>query len=107
MLSRARTIMSKVAVNQIMMTPINSALFMTWTAHFEAYAAGRRDWAQVREELKPKLVEKVPSLVLAANLVWIPVNAFNFAFVPAHLRIPFMSTVSVLWGAYLSFKTHS
>lgn len=31
--------------------------------------------------------------------IWVPATALNFAFMPMHLRIPFVAGVSLLWTA--------
>ena len=42
--------------------------------------------------------EDVPAILS----LWIPAQAFNFAFSPMWLRVPFVSFVSALWTAYVS-----
>jgi predicted amino acid-binding ACT domain protein len=34
--------------------------------------------------------------------IWVPATLFNFAFMPMHLRIPFVAGVSLLWTCILS-----
>jgi protein Mpv17 len=34
--------------------------------------------------------------------LWVPAQVVNFTFVPSHLRLPFVSTTSLLWVTYLS-----
>jgi len=36
--------------------------------------------------------------------IWIPAQIFNFAYVPRHLRIPFVAGTSMLWTVVLSVK---
>jgi predicted amino acid-binding ACT domain protein len=40
--------------------------------------------------------------LLALWKVWVPATLFNFAFMPMHLRIPFVAGVSLLWTCILS-----
>ena len=42
--------------------------------------------------------EDVPAILS----VWVPAQAFNFAFSPMWLRVPFVSFVSALWTGYVS-----
>ena len=42
--------------------------------------------------------EDVPAILS----VWVPAQAFNFAFSPMWLRVPFVSVVSALWTVYVS-----
>jgi hypothetical protein len=37
--------------------------------------------------------------------IWIPINTFNFKYVPLHFRQPFMSACGFFWAAALSFIT--
>ncbi|KAL3921900.1 MAG: hypothetical protein SGILL_002504, partial [Bacillariaceae sp.] len=40
--------------------------------------------------------------LLALWKIWVPATLFNFAFMPMHLRIPFVACVSLLWTCVLS-----
>jgi predicted amino acid-binding ACT domain protein len=40
--------------------------------------------------------------LLALWKIWVPATLFNFAFMPMHLRIPFVAGVSLLWTCVLS-----
>lgn len=40
--------------------------------------------------------------LLALWKIWVPATMFNFAFMPMHLRIPFVAGVSLLWTCVLS-----
>lgn len=40
--------------------------------------------------------------LLALWKIWVPATLFNFAFMPMHLRIPFVAGVSLLWTMILS-----
>ncbi len=40
--------------------------------------------------------------LLALWKIWVPATMFNFAFMPMHLRIPFVAGVSLLWTCILS-----
>jgi hypothetical protein len=42
--------------------------------------------------------------VLAIWSVWVPAQAFNFAFSPPHFRVPFVAVVSALWTALVSIR---
>merc|ERR1719453_2219666 len=39
-------------------------------------------------------------------MLWLPVETCMWFFVPAHLRIAFMCTVSLIWQVFLSTRTH-
>lgn len=102
----ARSMLRKVLTNQVVMTSINSPLYMLWCAHAEAWVAGRADWAAVRAATWEQLARELPGVIGASFACWLPVNAVNFAFVPPHLKVPYMSAAGVCWGGYLSYVAH-
>lgn len=96
----------KVLTNQLIMTSINSPLYLLWSAHAEAWVAGRTDWAAVRAATLDQCVRELPGLIGASCVCWLPVNFVNFGFVPPHLKVPYMSAAGVCWGGYLSYVAH-
>lgn len=99
-----RSVCRKVLVNQAVLGPLNCALFLGWS-HC-AQACIQRGLPSVTDAA-PGAVERiqseVPDLATKAMCVWIPVHSITFRFVPAHYRILYTSSVSVLWGGYLSY----
>lgn len=51
------------------------------------------NFAKVIDEYKQNMKEDL----LALWKIWVPATAVNFAFMPMHLRIPFVAGVSLLW----------
>lgn len=56
------------------------------------------DVMKVLREYKKNMKEDL----LALWKIWVPATMFNFAFMPMHLRIPFVAGVSLLWTCVLS-----
>mmetsp|Transcript_131500 Transcript_131500/g.327966 ORF Transcript_131500/g.327966 Transcript_131500/m.327966 type:complete len:190 (-) Transcript_131500:128-697(-) len=107
--SALRSVCRKVLVNQAVLGPLNCALFLGWShcaqACVQSYIANTEeaDLGSVAAEAMDRIQTEVPDLALKAMGVWIPVHTITFRFVPAHLRILYTSTVSVMWGGYLSY----
>ena len=53
-----------------------------------------------------QLVEKFPTVVFNATLVWGPFNLINQSIVPVQWRVVSSSFVSVIWNCYLSITAH-
>ncbi len=97
---------AQVVVNQVVVSALNSPLYMLWCGHVRAWLGGRTDWADVRIECADQLRRELPTVLTASFCLWIPINTINFAAVPPHLKIPFISAVSAGWGGYISHVAH-
>ena len=51
-----------------------------------------------------KIRTKVPDAFISGCLYWPVVNGFNFALVPATLRVPYLAASAGLWNSYLSWE---
>ena len=93
---------------QIVVSTLNTPVFMAWCNSIEAWlhSDGPLRWDVVRAETTRRVVTEMPTVLAASLSLWIPVNTINFAFVPAHLKIPYISFVGVLWGGYVSHVAH-
>jgi len=60
--------------------------------------SGKPDIARVLSDYRENMKEDL----LALWKIWVPATLFNFAFMPMHLRIPFVAGVSLLWTCVLS-----
>merc|ERR1719401_2037957 len=108
-----RSVCNKVLVNQAVLGPLNCALFLTWSHCLNGVAHQRKemdaqpaDVERLVSEACDRIRREVPDLALKAMGVWVPVHMITFRFVPPHLRILYTSSVSVLWGGYLSYVAH-
>ena len=63
-------------------------------------------WYQFLDRKFPGVSVRALAPKLIANQMVSSPIAVNFALVPSHLRIAFMSTVACGWGGFLSFMAH-
>mmetsp|Transcript_83720 Transcript_83720/g.240636 ORF Transcript_83720/g.240636 Transcript_83720/m.240636 type:complete len:218 (+) Transcript_83720:72-725(+) len=107
-----RSVCRKVLVNQAVLGPLNCALFLGWSHCAQALirscaaadlATAASDFATAASEAVDRIQAEVPDLATKAMCVWIPVHTITFRFVPAPYRILYTSSISVLWGGYLSY----
>eukprot|EP00980_Cylindrotheca_fusiformis_P000417 scaffold101_cov123-Cylindrotheca_fusiformis.AAC.20 len=64
----------------------------------ELVMAEKPDFGKVIEDYKRNMKEDL----VALWKIWLPGTAINFAFMPMHLRIPFVAGISLLWTCVLS-----
>lgn len=64
----------------------------------ELVMAQKPDLARVMSDYRKNMKEDL----LALWKIWVPATMVNFAFMPMHLRIPFVAGVSLLWTCVLS-----
>jgi len=106
----ARTLVPKVLLSQLVTTGLNNPGFLSWKNSVEAWVAcapgDEVDWARVRERTLAQCHEKLPTLYGVSMLFWLPITACNYALMPGHLRVLWVSTASVLWGAFVSYVAH-
>ena len=100
----------KVLLSQIVTTGLNNPLFLCWCCHLEAWlqhdVQHDMDWAAVRQRTMAQIVREVPNLYGTSMLFWLPVTGANYALIPDHLRILWVSSCSVLWGGFVSHIAH-
>ena len=106
----AAQLLQRIIVNQLVCSPVLPIFFLVWSGFMYgaltsrlSNSAGRREvasqtWRRLQTDFVP--------MVGTSFCVWLPANAFSFAFVPVDLRIAFMSCVSCGWGGYLSYMAH-
>ncbi|CAK1544967.1 unnamed protein product [Leptosia nina] len=88
----AKAVLTKVASDQFLMTPVLLAAFYSLLGALE----GKED---VLEELK----QKYWKTFVANQAFWIPGQIINFALVPPHLRVVYVASASFLWINILCF----
>ncbi|CAJ1957745.1 unnamed protein product [Cylindrotheca closterium] len=64
----------------------------------ELVVSEKPDFGKVIDDYRRNMKEDL----LALWKIWVPATAINFAFMPMHLRIPFVAGVSLLWTGVLS-----
>jgi hypothetical protein len=60
-----------------------------------------------REELFSDTFSKIPSTLQRNWLFWVPVQFFQFNFIPVDLQVTYCACFSVIWNAILSWSTSS
>lgn len=91
----------KVAVNQVVMSPILNSMFFTWVI-FTRASTFRLTFAEKLETLKQKLNQDLMGTIKRSYLYWTVVNMFNFSIVPPHLQLLYTNVGFVIWTIYLS-----
>lgn len=107
--STLRALVPKTILSQIVTTGGNNPAYLVWCNHVEAFATANGagvDWAAVRKKTSEQLMRELPNLYGGSLLFWLPVTGANFALVPDHLRILWISSCSVLWGGFVSYVAH-
>ncbi|XP_028178340.1 mpv17-like protein [Ostrinia nubilalis] len=87
-----KTVAKKVAAEQFIATPILLAAFYTLIGVLER-----------KEDVFEELREKYTKTLIANQAFWIPSQTVNFFFVPPHLRVVYVATVSFVWINVLCF----
>ncbi|CAH2039464.1 unnamed protein product, partial [Iphiclides podalirius] len=87
-----KVVVSKVASDQFIMTPILLGAFYTLMAV-----------AERREDIFGELREKYWKTFAANQAFWIPGQTVNFFFVPSHLRVVYVASASFIWINVLCF----
>lgn len=82
------------AVDQLVFAPSSLVVFFTTMGFIES-----RSWEGVREKFRDAYT---PALI-ANYKVWPIVQFINFKFMPLPYRLPFVSSLGILWNAYLSW----
>jgi protein Mpv17 len=87
--------MQRVAMDQLMFSPISLSVFFT----FMTVAEGGGKSAVLKK------FQDVYVPTLRANyMLWPAVQIINFRLMPIQFQIPFVSTIGIAWTAYLSLK---
>jgi protein Mpv17 len=92
--SKVLSIAVKVAVNQVVFTPIFNSYF---------FGMQRALTGGSLSEIKERIVNTVPTSWVNSLKLWPAVTAFSFAFVPMHFRSIFAGAIAIGWQTYLSF----
>ncbi|KAL4711994.1 hypothetical protein ACJJTC_003661 [Scirpophaga incertulas] len=87
-----KTVATKVAADQFIATPILLAAFYTLSGVLER-----------REDVFEELRAKYWKTFVANQAFWIPSQTINFFFVPSHLRVVYVASVSFIWINVLCF----
>ncbi|GJN89161.1 hypothetical protein Rhopal_002135-T1 [Rhodotorula paludigena] len=92
--SKVATTAARVAVDQLLLTPVMLTVFFTTQSLLEMKGFG---------EAKRRMQSSWWPTLKTNWSVWAPVQVANFSIVPAHLRLLTVNVVSLFWNAYLSY----
>ncbi|KAK9898420.1 hypothetical protein P389DRAFT_193457 [Cystobasidium minutum MCA 4210] len=95
--SRVATTAARVAADQLIAAPCFIAIFFTAMPILEGKP----------EEIQDRLSDKWASTWQRNIAVFVPIQAFNFAVVPAHLRLLTINVAQLFWNTYLSYANSS
>ncbi|CAG8555255.1 16975_t:CDS:2 [Dentiscutata heterogama] len=87
------TIIKRVSVDQIAFAPVGLSLFFIIIGVFEGHDING---------IKQKFREAYIPALKANYITWPFVQFINFGFLPLRYRLPFVSSVGILWTCYLS-----
>jgi protein Mpv17 len=87
----ARQVITKVATDQLLFTPVGVSLFYATLTTLE----GRP------QDIPEVINEKIVKTVLAGYMVWPAAHVVNFRFVPSDLRVLYINCVQMLWNTVL------
>ncbi|CAK1586021.1 unnamed protein product [Parnassius mnemosyne] len=87
-----RVVATKVASDQVIMTPILLGAFYTLMGI-----------AERKEDIFEELREKYWMTFIANQVFWIPGQTINFFFVPSNLRVVYVASASFIWINVLCF----
>ncbi|KDO30545.1 hypothetical protein SPRG_04446 [Saprolegnia parasitica CBS 223.65] len=103
--TNAVSIAKKMLVQQFAFAPISIMAFNSYagcipTRH-EARSLEDRFASGV-----DKALDRAPSIWMAGNYFWIPMNILTFGFTPLPLRPLVSSSGNIVWSSYLSFRAN-
>jgi len=90
-------LIKSVSADQLGFAPIILGTFFTYLCLLEGKGA---------EATKLKLSQDLPPTIVNNWFLWVPTQIINFKFVPEFLRLPVVSSVSLLWNIYLAVMTN-
>lgn len=99
-LRNAKTITTKILVDQILFSPINLAVYFSTIGIME-----RSSIARVKDELVEKGMEQI---YVAEWLIWPPAQFVNFYFLPLRYRILWDNLISLgfdIYSPYVKYRT--
>jgi Mpv17-like protein len=95
----SRLILKKTILDQFVFTPPLLILFFGVMAAAEALNRQPDLWQHVKAEV----LSKVPPVFVVDCAFWMPVQAFNFAYVPPTWRVLYIGVASFIWLNLLCF----
>lgn len=91
------SIMTKMLLDQLIFSPINTCIFFASLAMMEGNGAS----------IPAILDEKLVPTVLAGYMLWPLAHLINFKFVPSRNRLLYINVVNLFWSIYLARSANS
>jgi len=88
------TVVSKVAIDQLIWNPIFGICFFT----FLGLAEGKGP-----SEISAKIQNDLATAVMGSWSVWVPAHAINFRFIPSNQRLLYINSIQIGYNMFLSF----
>ncbi|KAK3090019.1 hypothetical protein FSP39_008579 [Pinctada imbricata] len=92
-----KVVLKKIAVDQIMFTPVITVLFFGGMGLLEG-----RGLAGAVSEVHDNFL----AVYSVDCCVWPPAQYINFHFIPARFRLVYVSTLTLCWNTFLSYMKH-
>lgn len=89
-------ITKRVILDQFVWTPV---FFVIWLGSFWSLEEGKVEPSHLQQQLQ----EKLPEVMIANWILWIPAQYLNFYCVRVKFQVLFTNVVELAWNAYLSF----
>lgn len=87
---RAKLAVYKMCVDQFIWSPVSTFAFILYTSIIDATSRTTKE-----------VLYLYFSVLLRSYRVWPIIQLVNFLFVPPKLRVPFMSTIALVWNVYV------
>lgn len=93
-------------IANLLMNPIGNLTFYSYSTFMEVENSQKFTRFSI-DKIKAKLEDKYLTTCIHSCFYWIPLNIFNFWFMPLNLRVFTAFVFAALWNCYLSFSQHS
>ncbi|OQS00675.1 hypothetical protein ACHHYP_02911 [Achlya hypogyna] len=102
----ARTIVKKMLVQQFAFAPISIMAFNSYAGCIPTPKNEKQTLPERFNSGVEKAVERAPSIWMAGNYFWVPMNVLTFGFTPLPLRPLVSSSGNIVWSSYLSYRAN-
>jgi protein Mpv17 len=90
----ATTVVSKVAIDQLIWNPIFGVMFFSYLGLTEGKTV---------DQIQTKIKNDLQTAVMGSWAVWIPAHTINFKFVPSSQRLLYINSIQIGYNVFLSF----
>lgn len=90
----ATTVVSKVAIDQLIWNPIFGVMFFSYLGLAEGKTV---------DQIQTKIKNDLQTAVMGSWAVWIPAHTINFKYVPSSQRLLYINSIQIGYNVFLSF----